>query len=163
MTKAPNTTTQTLVAEMPERIVYSSAIAALFRMAAEPELLKADAAIADREAAIAKMQGEIEVWRKHADGIKQAVREIDANTTPTSPIAPARCGSCQEVVVYGDLGWVHAGRELKDDGHLCNPGMEGSPAAKPAAPGEFAHNPDALMRSIEAAHDAYDAAEGGRR
>lgn len=163
MTKAQNNPTQTLVAEMPERLPYSPAIAALFRAAAEPELAKADAAINDRLAAIAKMQDEIVVWDKHAAAIRQAVREVESNSLPLPPTAPTRCGSCQELIVPGEFGWVHVGRELKERGELCNPDRMDSPAAKPALPGELSADPAGLIANIEAAHDAYNATEGGRR
>ncbi|MEV8639335.1 hypothetical protein AB0395_47550 [Streptosporangium sp. NPDC051023] len=147
--------TQTLVVEGPERLVYSQAIVAMFQGAAEPELNKAAVAIAEREATISKLKGEIAAWEKHAAGIRQAIREVEANSVPAPPITPARCGSCQELIVLGEFGWVHAGRELKADGHLCNPERMDSPSAKPAAPGELSANPDALVASIEATHEEF--------
>lgn len=150
-----NNQPQTLVVEAPERLPYSSAIVALFRSAAEPELNKAAAAIADRETAISKLKDEIKAWEKHASAIRQAVREVESNSVSASPATPTRCGSCQELIVLGEFGWVHAGRELKTDGHLCNPERSDSPSAKPAAPGELSANPDALVASIEATHEAF--------
>ncbi|MEU4410686.1 hypothetical protein AB0F88_39800 [Streptosporangium sp. NPDC023963] len=157
------TPVQNLVAEAPERLVYSPAIVAMFRTAAEPELNKADIAIAEREAAIAKLQGEIAAWQEHAAGIRQALRDVETNSKPVPPIAPAKCGACGALIVYGDIGWVHAGRELKDGGHLCNPDRADSPMAKPAAPGELSADPEALIANFKAAHDEFNGAEGGRR
>ncbi|MFC3985479.1 hypothetical protein [Streptosporangium jomthongense] len=152
---------QPLVAEAPERLTYNPAIVAMFRGAAEPELNKAAAAIAERKAEISKLQGEIAAWERHAAGIRQAVREVEANSTP-APVTPTRCGACQELIVLGEYGWVHAGRELKSDGHLCNPERADSPSAKPVAPGELSADPDALVAAFEANHDEF-AAGGGRR
>ncbi|MEV7805066.1 hypothetical protein AB0O28_19155 [Microbispora sp. NPDC088329] len=148
---------------LPLRLSYGTSVVGLFRKAADAELSRADTEIATRRTAIAKIQAEIDGWERYGAEIRQAVADIEANAVqrPVSQLgATAKCGPCGAQLVRGMNGWVHAGRELVDTGHLCYSARPDSPVATPE--GELSPDPDRALARPNAAYDEQDAAERGR-
>lgn len=148
---------------LPLRLSYGTSVITMFRQAADAELSRADAEIAGRRATMAKIQAEIDGWQQYTAEIRQAITDIEANAAqpPVSQLgATAKCGPCGAQLVRGMDGWVHAGRELIDTGHLCYPDRPDSTVATPE--GELSPDPDRALARLNAAHDEQDAAERGR-
>lgn len=144
------------------RLAYRASVVEMFRQAAEPELARADTAIADKRAAIAKLQDELASWENYVAEICQVLGDVESNAAlPAVALGTvAKCRPCGAQLVRGMGQWLHSGRELFETGHLCFPDRTDSTVAIPE--GELSPDPDGAIARLAAAHDAQDAAERGR-